>query len=586
MAAQPWWRVRILSTANDSYSGVDALAFRTAIGGANVAAGGTAIESTHFSGFVAANAFDGNSSTYWESDNGGVLPSYIGYHFAAAVDIIEVAITAHGTIPLLAPRTAEVQSSPDGVTWTTVWTFRGQEDWTGGQTRAFADPARITPAGAVATGGTVTVAGLYTTHTFTANGTLVVTTAGWFLIACIAGGGGGGDGQDRTGGGGGGGGVVEQWMFLAVGSYTITIGAGGVGGVGGVSAAANGGDTSGGGVKTKGGGHGNGFTSGNATKGGSGGGSRHGPDTSGLGIVGEGMRGGTDGYNSGSGSGEFSGAGGGGATQVGAQGTIVTGGKGGDGLVSAIDGNTYGGGGGGSAANYGGQLVPVGGAGGAGGGGAGGSAVGAASNGVAGGANTGGGGGGGGRATSSGGAGGSGKWMARYLTYVAPRTVDATMPLPLGKVITLSSPAQRSIGASLPIPLRASASAEHAVAVSAQLAIGFGISSTTIVRDDLVSIMPIRLGLNAALTHKDQLDATMRMPLGLTALMSHVRTMDATMALPFGGIFTLDLTGPTNASTRSDRQLGTVTGRQVIARGGNAAVTRGGRGFGTPTLPD
>ncbi|MGA0927306.1 MAG: glycine-rich domain-containing protein, partial [Burkholderiaceae bacterium] len=63
----------------------------------------------------------------------------------------------------------------------------------------------------------------YNYYTFTASGTLTVGTAGRAQVVVIAGGGGG------TNGGGGAGGYLEEDLFLSVGSYTVTIGAGGAG---------------------------------------------------------------------------------------------------------------------------------------------------------------------------------------------------------------------------------------------------------------------------------------------------------------------------------------------------------------------
>jgi len=54
-----------------------------------------------------------------------------------------------------------------------------------------------------ATGGTITYNGLYTVHTFTSNGELIVSEDGDVEVLVIAGGGGGGAGYGAGGGGGG-----------------------------------------------------------------------------------------------------------------------------------------------------------------------------------------------------------------------------------------------------------------------------------------------------------------------------------------------------------------------------------------------
>jgi len=80
------------------------------------------------------------------------------------------------------------------------------------------------------TGGTITTYGNYRVHSFTSTGNTTFTLSS--TVSCdillVAGGGGGGA---RHGGGGGGGGViVHSGASLSAGSYTVTVGAGGVGG--------------------------------------------------------------------------------------------------------------------------------------------------------------------------------------------------------------------------------------------------------------------------------------------------------------------------------------------------------------------
>jgi hypothetical protein len=82
-----------------------------------------------------------------------------------------------------------------------------------------------------ATGGTVTTAGGFRTHRFTANGTFQVTDAGstGAIDYLIAGGGAGGGRGTGAGGGGGGGRLIIGNTTVIVDSYTITIGGGGTG---------------------------------------------------------------------------------------------------------------------------------------------------------------------------------------------------------------------------------------------------------------------------------------------------------------------------------------------------------------------
>src|SRR5579863_5852992 len=86
-------------------------------------------------------------------------------------------------------------------------------------------PPTETSSGFSATGGTVTTVGNLIVHTFTTSGTFQV-TAGNAAISylVVAGGGGGGS---AFGGGGGAGGLLTGTEFISVGSYTVTVGAGG-----------------------------------------------------------------------------------------------------------------------------------------------------------------------------------------------------------------------------------------------------------------------------------------------------------------------------------------------------------------------
>lgn len=257
-----------------------------------------------------------------------------------------------------------------------------------------------------ATGGSITTSGGYTIHTFTSGGTFEI-TGGYDNVEYLVVAGGGGGGRDnqpaRAAGGGGAGAMLTGTIPRGVGSYTVTVGAGGAGGTSAAGSAcvgSNGGDSVFDTVTATGGGGGGGHSTVAqfvGANGGSGGGGCSGA---------AGGTGTTGGNNGGSGAGTTAGGGGGGAGAVGANGSGTTGGAGGAGTASSISGGsvTYAGGGGGHAS-------VTGGAGGAGGGGAGAGGTGA---GGAGTANTGG--GGGGSRGSDGGAGGSGIVIVRYLT--------------------------------------------------------------------------------------------------------------------------------------------------------------------------
>ena len=79
------------------------------------------------------------------------------------------------------------------------------------------------------TGGTVTVSGTNRIHTFTSSGTLNCTGNGTANFLAVAGGGSAGSSNNTVAGGGGAGGVLSGSTSLSAGSYTITVGAGGMG---------------------------------------------------------------------------------------------------------------------------------------------------------------------------------------------------------------------------------------------------------------------------------------------------------------------------------------------------------------------
>ena len=273
-----------------------------------------------------------------------------------------------------------------------------------------------------ATGGVITNVygsdgGYYKVHTFTANGTLTVTTAGYCDVLVVAGGGGGGS----LGGGGGAGGLLYRRGYAIVnGNYAVTVGGGGAGGVG-QAAGGNGVNSVFDTLIARGGGGGGGYNGGAGTvgqNGGSGGGNAYTQQDlayGGLPLAANGTFSDTTGQGSFGGPSDsnnpYTGGGGGGAGQNGGSSTRHHGGMGGNGLRIDITGQEvwYAGGGGGSKHNnFGGS---------AGGRGMGGGGDGGAANGASATANTGGGGGGGGYFSGTfynGGAGGSGIVIVRY----------------------------------------------------------------------------------------------------------------------------------------------------------------------------
>jgi hypothetical protein len=235
---------------------------------------------------------------------------------------------------------------------------------------------------ASATGGTETTVSGYTLHTFTTNGTFLVT--GGAIANCkvivVAGGGAGGAGGGQNGGGGGGaGGMIDMSsVTFAPASYSVVVGSGATAGP---ALGPTGADSTFNSLTAKGGGGGGCNGGPDATSGGSGGGrgrdraNNYGSATQGSqsgdsGTYGFGNRGG-----GGAGGGCQSGGGGGGAGGVGDNGeydcnsTNSGTGDGGVGRAWSINGTYYAGGGGGAYEGSGVSNMADGGNGGGGGGG-------------------------------------------------------------------------------------------------------------------------------------------------------------------------------------------------------------------------
>ena len=239
---------------------------------------------------------------------------------------------------------------------------------------------------------------------FTNSGVVTVPSGGATMRVLLVGGGaGGGDGS--AGGGGGGGGVIDQALFVAQGTYNVTVGGGG-------SRNSNGSNTAFYTLTALGGGAGGVGPNGSGQSGGSGGGgAAHG--SGGAGHPGQG----TDGGGGDQTASPRTAGGGGGASSGGWTGMLSQGGPAGTGKSSNITGVTtyYGGGGGG-----GGDCAGAGGgAGGAGGGGQGGWDCGPHGS-TAGTPNTGGGGGGSGYTEGTGAPGGSGIVVLSSTVPLAP----------------------------------------------------------------------------------------------------------------------------------------------------------------------
>lgn len=266
------------------------------------------------------------------------------------------------------------------------------------------------------TGGSISVSGNDRWHVFNSSSTFTVPTGFSRSMRCVVIGGAGGGGGYKSGSGGGAGGAKDSNFTINAGSYTVTIGGGGIGSNSDYHPSSYGYAGSGGGssiagvVSVSGGGKGGSY---DPLRPGGNGGSGGGGSTGGTAVSGEGSNGASNSNDLGPGSG------GGGKGGAGVAGVNYVGGRGGYSANFNITGSTLakaGGGGGGSWIDF----AFTNGAGGGGGAGRGNDGVQPVPSACHGTANTGSGGGGGGwygdwsTSSPTGGSGGSGYVAIRY----------------------------------------------------------------------------------------------------------------------------------------------------------------------------
>lgn len=114
MAAHRYWRLVMSSDNGNSRAALRELEMRTTVGGATACTGGTPIASGDSSSMVIARAFDGNTSTEWQSQIASL--AWAGYDFGSAVDIVEMAATLGANSSMLSPW-VRVEYSDNGSAW-------------------------------------------------------------------------------------------------------------------------------------------------------------------------------------------------------------------------------------------------------------------------------------------------------------------------------------------------------------------------------------------------------------------------------------------------------------------------------------
>lgn len=126
MAAHRYWRIYILESAV-GWTRICELELRASKGGSDETGSGTAADSSHFSSYVAAEAFDNDLSAAhsWVANNSGTinLNEWVSYDFGSGVtkDIVEIAITPWSGEYSRTPSKFALQYSDDNSTWYTLY---------------------------------------------------------------------------------------------------------------------------------------------------------------------------------------------------------------------------------------------------------------------------------------------------------------------------------------------------------------------------------------------------------------------------------------------------------------------------------
>ncbi|MDI3469808.1 MAG: hypothetical protein OJF62_001871 [Pseudolabrys sp.] len=136
-----WWRVYVEANNADSYTSIGEIYMRASPGGADLCAGGTALESGHSGSDVAANAFNRSEGNRWATvGSSGV---WVGYRFPLRQAIVEFALKADTSYLTQVPKRFWLEWSDDGVAWRTTIGAINEIGWTNLQTRTFTKPALV-----------------------------------------------------------------------------------------------------------------------------------------------------------------------------------------------------------------------------------------------------------------------------------------------------------------------------------------------------------------------------------------------------------------------------------------------------------
>lgn len=137
--AHAYWRIKITGSNSATYVNLTELELRGSVGGADQATGGTSLCGSSYFGGTGTEVWDGNTtSDRWGAEANGVTlgTAWVGYHFAAPVDVKQIAMTCSAWTDE-APIAFNLEWSDDGSTWTVLESFTTASVWTAYETRLF-----------------------------------------------------------------------------------------------------------------------------------------------------------------------------------------------------------------------------------------------------------------------------------------------------------------------------------------------------------------------------------------------------------------------------------------------------------------
>lgn len=136
-----YWRVYITANNGDLYTSIQEIELRATVGGADVTTPSTVTgQSSYVGSSTAAKTVDNDFVTATWVSSSVAPPHWLSYDLGVPTDIRELAIWPQNNSSVLArsPKDFQVQTSPNGTTWTTVATFSNVTGWAAGVSKSFA----------------------------------------------------------------------------------------------------------------------------------------------------------------------------------------------------------------------------------------------------------------------------------------------------------------------------------------------------------------------------------------------------------------------------------------------------------------